>query len=151
MQNLQDFKDRSQPLIQAINRGFSVMTACQMDFTPSPEDLPIVARTLEKQLIASGITDSEKVQAKLEELGAVCEKWPSVAFIIKQLKPEPLHQSAMYRLTKHEERKKYTPEEVNNFRETLKKAKLMLVGEEKPVLSEEELLAQVKAVDGGAP
>lgn len=114
--NLQNFKEQS-PLypdvLDAVNKEFALMMARNMDFSPSPEDLPIVAKVLASDLLASGITDIAAIRKGLEAAGRTYEKWPATALIISLCRPkrEPL----AHRLLAHEENKHYTPEQVQRF------------------------------------
>lgn len=98
-QNLQNSKEQSphyQAVREAIGREFAVMMARNMDFSPTPEDLPLVADVLAMDLISLGLTDVAAIRQTLQTCGRTYEKWPSTAVIVSLLKPPKQLNARMY-------------------------------------------------------
>ena len=152
MPNLQNYKEPQshlvpKELIDVINRELMAMLARNMDFSPAPEDIGIVAQVLASDLFEVGISDPVIVGNALKKAGRTFEKWPSTAAIISLIKPTGSTHAKMYQL-EHQQRKNYTEEEIGNIKELIREAKIKAGWtEEKPLTNEQEKKLLADAVE----
>ena len=101
MENQANYNGQQKPsgeptLTDTVQQQLFKMVARNLDFSPTPEDLPAVIQVMVEDLERRGLTDADayRVERAFSILGPHLQKWPTSRMVIEALPPPPPRKSA---------------------------------------------------------